>query len=469
MALGLCAFSAAARMPEAKDVAVRDVKAVRDGSRLNLDFTIDCGHMPSKSYISTRLQPMIKCGSDSLLLNSVTVAGRTRYLQAKREGELVTNDNRTVRAGKEKVIDYQTSVAWQPWMENADIELIVENLGCCQSRKTIAERGLARLNMGDRTFDAPLEYITPVEERVKTRQARGEAYIDFRVNKTDILPDYRNNPVELRKIRATIDSVKNDTDTKITTLRICGYASPEGSYANNERLAQGRTNALADYVKSLYSFPSNLMQTSWVAEDWAGLRRYVSESQMSAKDRMLEIIDGPLSPDEKDRKLKADFPVDYAYMLENWYPALRHSDYAVEYTVRSYSDPAEIARVMKKQPSKLSLREFFILAETLDPKSQEYADVFDTAVRMYPDDAVANLNAANTAISRGELTRAATYLKKAGNTAQAEYARGVLAARTGDYKEAAARFAEAKRGGINTAKALEALEKLQAPEVITFD
>ena len=48
-------------------------------------------------------------------------------------------------------------------------------------------------------------------------------------------------------------------------------------------------------------------------------------------------------------------------------PYLRHSDYVVEYTIRSYSDPAEIGRIMKKRPQNLSLNEFHVYAQTLEP------------------------------------------------------------------------------------------------------
>lgn len=452
-----------AEMPKADDIIVKDLKVARDGSRLNLSCIYDLSQMPTGQNQETRISPIIYSDADTLHLESVTVAGRNRYIMAERNN-LLTNSY--YRAGKVKNIDYSTSTAWQQWMENAKVDLLLENIGCCESRKTLADRQLAALNMGERSFSAPLYYETPVEERVKTRNAKGEAYIDFKVGKTDILPDYRNNPAELAKIRATIDSVKNDTDTRITRLDICGYASPEGSYAGNERLAKGRTDALADYVRSLYSFPRNLMQTSWVAEDWAGLRKFVAGSEMAAKQQMLAIIDGNLSPDEKDRKLKVDFPTDYAYMLENWYPALRHSDYEVEYVVRSYTDPKEIAKVMKTQPGKLSLRELFILGETLDPASQEYADVFETAVRLYPDDKVANLNAANVALQRGDLQSASARLAKAGDSAKVEYARGVLAARQGDYEKAEEQFRAAARGGLDVSAALRSLDTLTAPEVV---
>mgnify|MGYP000264291997 CR=1 FL=1 len=45
----------------------------------------------------------------------------------------------------------------------------------------------------------------------------------------------------------------------------------------------------------------------------------------------------------------------------------------------------------------------------------------------YPDDATANLNASNVAMSRGDLVSARKYVAKAGGTPEAVYARGVLA------------------------------------------
>lgn len=459
------ALGVSARMPNVNDVKVKDINVARDGSRLNLNFNLDLEDLPVSRNVETRLTPMIIAGNDSLLLESVTVAGKARWLQAKRNGYLEQEDNKYIRGGKVTTLPYSASVAYEPWMQDARIDLVVENKGCCRSRKTIGETGLAQLNLGDRSFDVPLQYVVPSEELIKTRNAKGEAYIDFMVNKTNILPTYRNNPSELAKIRSTIDSVKNDPDYKITSIAIKGFASPEGSYSNNERLAKGRTIALSDYVRNLYSFPKDLLSTSWEAEDWAGLRNYVAKSEISAKDAILAIIDSDLAPDAKDSKLKKDFPVDYSYMLQNWYPALRHSDYTIEFTVRSYSDPADIARIMKTAPSKLSLREFFILAQTLEPQSAEYADVFDTAVRMYPLDPVANLNAANIAISRGHLQEAAAYLEKAGDSPEAEYARGVIAAKNGDYLLAQDLFNKAATGGIDVSAAVQALNTVQDPPV----
>lgn len=58
-------------------------------------------------------------------------------------------------------------------------------------------------------------------------------------------------------MRKTIDLVKNDADVHITSITLHGYASPDGSYANNEKLAKNRTKAVYDYLRNLYPVERN--------------------------------------------------------------------------------------------------------------------------------------------------------------------------------------------------------------------
>ena len=256
----------------------------------------------------------------------------------------------------------------------------------------------------------------------------------------------------MQKIRGTIDIIRHDGDTRIVAVTIEGFASPEGPYAENERLAKGRTEALRNYVRGLYTFDPSIMRSSWVAENWAGLRKYVADSDLDDKNGILAVIDAEnLEPDAREWKLKSAYPEQYRFLLDNVYPALRNSDYTVEYVVRSYTDIEEIKAVMKRAPQKLSLREMYAVAQSLETGSDEYREVFEVAVRMYPDDPAANLNAANIALGRNELDRAAGYLAKAGDTPEAAYARGILAAKSGDYDRAARAFGDAAARGVKQA------------------
>ena len=142
--------------------------------------------------------------------------------------------------------------------------------------------------------------------------------------------------------------------------------------------------------------------------------------------------------------------------MRNVYPSLRHSDYAVEYEVRAYTDIEEIRRLLKTRPQNLSLGEMYLAAGSMEVGSSEYNEVFEIAVRMFPEDEAANLNAANTSLGLGDLDRAAGYLSKAGDSAEAVYARGIYAALSEDYDLAGRLFAEASGLGIEEADAAAA-------------
>ncbi len=61
---------------------------------------------------------------------------------------------------------------------------------------------------------------------------------------------------------------------------------------------------------------------------------------------------------------------------------------------------------MAERPNELSLEEFYLLAQSYPAGSKEFDEVFDIAVRMFPNDPVANLNAANAAMASGHLDSA---------------------------------------------------------------
>ena len=237
----------------------------------------------------------------------------------------------------------------------------------------------------------------------------------------------------------------------ITAISIKGFASPESPYNHNARLAEGRTEALKAYVEGLYNFDSGLITTAFEPEDWAGLESYVAASEIENKDAILEIISNNETPDRKEWIIKSNYPNEYRYLLDNCYPALRRSDYTVYYTVRKYSDPAEIESIMATAPQKLSLEEFYILAQTYEPGSAELDELWEVAVRMYPNDEIANFNAANSAMNKGDYERAARYLSKAGNRPEVDYSLGCIEVLKEQYEASLDYLYKAKEAGIEEA------------------
>ncbi len=207
-------------------------------------------------------------------------------------------------------------------------------------------------------------------------------------------------------------------------------------------------------MRGLYDFSPEVLRSASVAEDWDGLRRWVEQSSIDNRDALLDIIAlSDITPDAREWKIKSKYPAQYRYLLENVYPALRHSDYTIDYVVSSFTDPEKIAEVMARDPRKLSLHEMYLLARSIPGDSARFREVFEVAVRLYPDAPEANLNAAVTALSFNDLDNAARYLPKAGDSAEAVYARGILAAKQGDCTSARNLLVKASQMGLAEADA----------------
>lgn len=458
----LSAMAALGAAAAPMSVTVSDVNVERSESSLLVSMSIDASALKLKSDREIKYLPVITDGTSRIQLPSVTIAGRNRYIQNERHNSVAAPDVIS-RAGH--TVSYSAVVPYEEWMQESQLILVEDECNCGIDAGVTAEQPLAAIDFVERVFAPVFTLVTPPAELEKTRSAKGSAYIDFPVNQTVITPTYRRNPEELAKIRSTIDVVANDPDSRITSVKIVGFASPEGSYANNERLAKGRSAALADYVRGLYSFDRNVMHTDWVAENWAGLRDYVSHSSLPDTTAILEIIDNTeLAPDAREWRLKSRYPQEYSFLLQDVYPGLRRSDYTVDYVIRSFVTVEEIKQVMATAPQKLSLNEIYVVANSLDPDSDAYREAFELAVRMYPNDPVSNLNMAAIALGRDELNAAEAYLAKADQSPRATYARGVLAAKRGDYATALPLLRSAQAAGI--AEAADAIAQLRAMKAI---
>lgn len=456
----MVALAAAANSPVS--VKVSDANIERTETSIIVSMNIDAADIKLGSDREIKYTPVITDGTNRTTLPTVVIAGRNRYIQNQRHKTTTAPD---ILTRKKDGIRYSASAPYEQWMQQSELVLVADECNCGVTLGNENMSEIAQIDFMERVFTPVFVLETPAAELVKSRSAKGTAYIDFPVNRTTISPDYRRNPEEIAKIRASIDLVDNDPDSKITSIKIIGYASPEGSYSNNESLAEGRANSLAEYVRNLYSFESHVMHTGWVAENWEGLRDYLEKSDIENKNAILALIDdNTLAPDAREQKLKKDFPAQYAFLLREIYPGLRRSDYTVDYVVRSFTSVDEIKAIMATAPQKLSLNEIYVVANSLDPASDEYREAFELAVRMYPDDTIANTNMAAIALQRDELNSAGAYLSKAGNSPKATYLRGILAAKQSKYSEAASLLESARTQGI--AEAANALQQLKDLKLI---
>lgn len=423
---------------------------------IGMDITLPADVQLSSNHVAT-LTPVLKAENNNhnKVLPAVWVYGRTRSIIQQRERSTPTDAYTILRRknGTEQTVNYSVRLPYEEWMNGAELELMADVHGCADCLKEESNTFVVRAHLERYTVKPVPAFLSPAVEEVKNRAEEGRAFLDFPVNQTKIYPDYRRNPSELAKIKATVDVVRNDANTTITEIDITGYASPEGRYAANGRLAQGRAEALKQYVMNEYGFKNDLFRVNSVPEDWAGLRDYVSQSSLPQKEKILYIIDKEESNfDLKEGRIKAlDNGTVYSTLLKDCYPALRHSDYTVRYVVRGFN-AEEAKQIIKTRPQQLSLQEMYLAAQTYEKGSKEFNEVFEVAVRMFPEDPTANVNAAAIELQKGDLQRAARYLEKADAQAGTTLNnKGVLMLLQGNLDEAETYFKQAQSLGSTEA------------------
>lgn len=224
-----------------------------------------------------------------------------------------------------------------------------------------------------------------------------------------------------------------------------------------------------------FDYPQNLYKVVFGGENWDGLKECVEASQMPYRKEVLEVIEstpGESSNITANRKrtlmnLKGGEP--YRYIVREFCPSLRKAICKIDFDVRNFSiDQAK--EVFKSRPQNLSLNEMFLVANTYKKGSQEFIDLFETAVRLYPNDVTANLNAAAAALSRRDKVYAKRYLDKINKSLDIpEYynTMGVLEILNGNYDKATSHLNKALEMGLREAKQnLAEMAKKQENEIL---
>ena len=445
-------------------IVVRDLSMDIDEQRTTMTISMKLlqGYSNIKSNSWVTVTPKITNGNDTLNLSPVMIYGKLSYYDFVRNNKVEFKKG-TIKRYKAKEapieVDYKVEVPYQMWMEQAELIISEQREWCCHYPMHIAESSVYVRPMTI-VYKPEFVYVSPKSEVVKSRSISATAYINFPAGKTEVNPYYSNNRAELGKIMSTIDSVRTDKDITVSSLFLKGYASPEGMYPTNVTLSKARTQSLKNYILEFAPQLSGVVTTESVPENWDDLRKFVEESNITHKDEILEVINSSREPDNKEWVLKSRYKTEYRYLLDVCYPLLRRTDYTIDYTIRSYTDPQEILKIMFEAPQKLSLQEFYLASQVLEPGSHQFNEAFDIAVKMYPNDCTANLNAANAAMEEGNLTAAERYLSKAGDSPQADYARGVWYAMSEDYMKAKDYFSLTSESIPQAAEALAVIEYL---------
>ena len=275
--------------------------------------------------------------------------------------------------------------------------------------------------------DTTTRYVTKIIEKYAVVNNRN--YLSFRVNDTRIIDTLGDNAVQLARIESLMSGLVEQREFHVDSIVLTASASPEGSYAQNERLARGRAAALKQRLGQRFGRQvDTLLCVRWVAEDWVELeRRIAADSTIAERETILGLLRTIGNPDRREAELRRRFPKQYRDIRERLYPLLRAVNF--KYDLRRVGMVKDT--IHTTVPDTLYARGVELLNE------REYNDAL-RILRPYED-----RNTAVAMLSLGYDEQAYEVLRRLSEEATVEYLKAIACARMGRIEEGKAAFRRA--------------------------
>lgn len=445
-----------------------NVSQVADNLMVTMDLVLDSTSLSSNQQLF--VTPVIQTtdGSNTAFLPTVLFSGRNMHYAYLRNRKSMTGNYQYDvvkevwhKAGTRTRVTYAQPTPMQDWMSRNDavLRLIVDTCGCGDVKARSTED--YALNLNKAPLMLLMTYPVPRVGDQKILVHQGKAKVQFEVDKFELHEDVyeythrvtkRKHVIDNREQLALIDdSIRyalSSPNVELVSIEICGYASPESPYEHNEYLAMNRSKAVMMYVERHNNVPDSVCSFSAVPENWAGFRRQVVEAgdiTVRQREDLLALIDreihSPMDYDRKETELATSPKFAELYKNEihpDWFPELRYTEFSIRTCLKPFTD-IQLRDVMKNEPETLSLSQFYRVALSYGHGTPEFHETMMLALKYFPDDEIANTNAAALAVDEKRFDDAKPYLERAGDSDDANILRGIVATNDGNLT-AARRF-----------------------------
>ena len=239
-----------------------------------------------------------------------------------------------------------------------------------------------------------------------------EANVKFLINQANL----RSNELKNNSVREFVSMLKRiNADREklaIKNVEVQAYASPEGGFTFNDKLANNRQNVSEGYVKQ-HLKGTNLqtdIDAHYTAQDWEGFMKLVQASKIQDKDVILRVLSMYKDPQEREQQIR-NMSEGFRELADGILPELRRSRLIINYQTIGRSDQ-QIKQQYAADPTKLSLEELLYAASlTNDVKAKKA--IYKKTTELYDRDYRAYNNLAALALNEGDEHTANSYLSQA--------------------------------------------------------
>lgn len=368
---------------------------------------------------------------------------KVRGTSATFQGEKVQGNDQTISYRMGGRYTMKTSFKYQPEMQQSELYLTFD---AKVGKKTVnvpavkvATGVIATSELYKRTLTQAQGAIAQ-DAFQRVIEQKQEANVKFLIGQAQLRKsELQNNSVQ-EFVRLLAEIAKDQEGKVLNGIEVSAYASPDGGYQLNEKLAGQREKVTGDYVqKQMKNAKADApVDTKYTAEDWEGFQELVAASDIQDKDVILRVLSMYKDPEEREQQIKAISSA-FRELADGILPQLRRARMIANYELIGRDDEQILAQI-KEDPSKLSVEELLYGATLYDNDLNGAANAYQKAVDLYPNDARAYNNLATIAYAQGDYAKAKEWLQRAlgkdNKVAEANANLGLLALQAGNLSEA---------------------------------
>lgn len=412
------------------------------------------GHFPEK-YMKKKA--VVTVVPELRYANGTIVQGNTATFQ----GENVLGNDQTISYKMGGNYTMKTNFAYVG--ENkADMYLTFKarlgNKEVAVPEVKVADGIIATSELYKRTMLTSQAAIAP-DAYQRINKKKQEANIKFLIQQANLRKsELKNNSVQ--EFIKMLQQINNDREgLSLDNVEVSAYASPDGGFNINDKLANQRQKVSEQYVnQELKKIKMNApVDAKYTAQDWDGFQELVKASNIQDKDIILRVLSMYKDPQEREQQIK-NISSAFRELADGILPQLRRARLTINYETIGRSDE-QIMDQLKADATKLSIEEILYGAALQDDANAQ-EDIYKIATEIYPSDGRAYNNIATIEFAKGNYEAARQYLQKAQGVEESKANLGLLALKNGDVATAEQLIASASNangiaeilGNLNLAK-----------------
>ena len=316
----------------------------------------------------------------------------------------------------------------------------------------VADGIIATSELYRRTVTSASAAIAPDAYQRITKKKQ-EANIKFLIQQANIRKsELKNNSVQ--EFVRMLKQINDDREgLNLDNVEVSAYASPDGGFSINDKLANQRQKVSEQYVNQelkKIKMDANV-DARYTAQDWEGFQELVQASNIQDKDIILRVLSMYKDPQEREQQIK-NISAAFRELADGILPQLRRSRLTINYETIGRSD-AQILDQIQADATKLSIEELLYGAAISDDAARK-EQIYKLATQVYPNDGRAYNNLATLAYAKGNYDAARDYIQQAQRVApalaEAKANLGMLALTSGDIATAEQYIASATdANGLN--------------------